>query len=364
MKKVSFVSFYSSHINNIIFNDQSDISRDGNLEPYIELKNVFQTNGYEINTCDITSIEESDFVIFLRLELKLLIKAMFYRKKTIYIQFEPPVIMTLHKTIYMNKIVKRLFSRVLTWNDDLVENKNFFKFQFPIPKFKGDTGKISFDDKKLLTNISGYKESKSINELYSKRIEAIKYFEKNVPDSFDLYGFGWQKKKFPSYRGPCDKKLGILKKYKFSLCFENQSGLNGLISEKIFDCFNAGCIPIFWGAENISEYIPDNCYIDKRKFDSYEGLLEEILNMDEQVYSEKLKSINLFLKSEEYLEFTSSLFAKNVFNHIQQIENKEATSILLQIVALINLCNYHIRLFVVLKFKKIIKVFKIFFNLG
>jgi hypothetical protein len=30
-------------------------------------------------------------------------------------------------------------------------------------------------------------------ELYSKRVEAIKWFEKNHPEDFDFYGIGWDR---------------------------------------------------------------------------------------------------------------------------------------------------------------------------
>lgn len=39
---------------------------------------------------------------------------------------------------------------------------------------------VLFENKKLLCNISGNKSSKNLNELYSKRIEAIKFLKKNV----------------------------------------------------------------------------------------------------------------------------------------------------------------------------------------
>lgn len=46
--------------------------------------------------------------------------------------------------------------------------------------------KINFHDKKYITTIVGYKKS---NELYSKRIEAIQYFQ----NKYDSFGVGWEK---------------------------------------------------------------------------------------------------------------------------------------------------------------------------
>jgi hypothetical protein len=44
--------------------------------------------------------------------------------------------------------------------------------------------------------VVGYIIYKKINhplELYSKRVEAIKWFEKNHPEDFDFYGIGWDR---------------------------------------------------------------------------------------------------------------------------------------------------------------------------
>ena len=46
--------------------------------------------------------------------------------------------------------------------------------------------------------------------------------------------------------------------YRFYICYENTEGVEDYITEKIFDCFAAGFVPIYWGASNIEKYIPKN----------------------------------------------------------------------------------------------------------
>ena len=70
---------------------------------------------------------------------------------------------------------------------------------------------------------------------------------------------------FPSWKGPIDNKKKVLEQYRFAICYENVQDSPGYITEKIFDCFFAGCIPLYRGASNISDYIPSSCYIDRRK---------------------------------------------------------------------------------------------------
>ena len=121
---------------------------------------------------------------------------------------------------------------------------------------------------------------KRFRELYGERLKAIRYFSA-VP-GFDLYGWRWNKMpRHPLYfyygryakrvwRGTPEDKAKTLGQYKFSICFENCE-VPGWISEKIYDCFAAGCIPIYLGAPDITSYVPADCFIDFRKFSAQDG---------------------------------------------------------------------------------------------
>jgi len=141
-------------------------------------------------------------------------------------------------------------------------------------------------------------------EQYKVRLEAIQYFSK-YPD-FDLYGIGWDKPvrythKYDeairrSYRGAPDDKFEVIKRYKFSLCFE--AFLGGCVQEKIADCLYAGSVPVYWGAPDIAETIPDGCFIDFRKFGCDFARLDGYLRgMDEGTYDGYIKNINEFISS-------------------------------------------------------------------
>jgi len=319
MSRISVIPFYKTGLKNRIFNDKEVFNY-----PFI-LKNFLQDHGYAVDTVDITSIKDANYVIFFDLDMKYILQALMLGKldRCIYIPFEPPVVMTQHEPENLKKISK-LFSKVLTWQDDLIDNEKFLKFFFPIPEFKSIIEFSSFTEKKLLTTVVGYKHSNHPDELYSKRIEAIKFFEKNHPDSFDLYGMGWNKSEFISYKGPVDDKLTTMSHYKFALCYENQCNINGLISEKIFDCFYAKTIPIFWGAENVLEYIPEACFIDKRNFASYEELFDYINSMTCEEYNERVNAINDFLSSNEFSYYTASNFTDRVYKSLVQIDSNNS----------------------------------------
>ena len=214
-----------------------------------------------------------------------------------------------------------MFGKILTWNDELVDGKKFFKYYYPAPH----QIKISLDEvknkRKLICNISGNKKSNFINELYSERRKAIKFFEEKINLEFGLYGRGWNKVEFPSYKGEIDNKYEVLKKYKFSLCFENTKNLEGYITEKIYDCFYTRTIPIYLGSQNISDYIPNECYIDFRKYSNYEELYLELINMSEEEYKKRVQAIDKYLKSENFNLLSSENFCRTLYQTLIEKES-------------------------------------------
>lgn len=235
----------------------------------------------------------------------------------------------------------KYFKKVITWNDEYVDDKKYFKFHHPNGKI--DHASLYFDlnqVKKLCVVIAGNKFSNHKLSLYAERIKAIRWFEKNHPEDFDLYGIGWDKKfirtkfvrrlnkydfvtrnnffrkAYPSYRGTVDSKLDILKKYKFSICYENVKNQPGYISEKIFDCFLAGTIPIYSGAQNITDYIPGETFISKDSFKTYEDLYAYLTGMPESEYVNYLTAIKEFIHSKHSYPFTAESYAKNIIDII------------------------------------------------
>ncbi|MCX6738902.1 MAG: hypothetical protein NT098_02485 [Candidatus Parcubacteria bacterium] len=117
------------------------------------------------------------------------------------------------------------FKYIFTWDDDLVDNKKFFKFYHPFSNKTSPQNIPPFSQKKLLVNMSGSKTSHEPNELYSARLKTIEYFTNKYPNDFDLYGgpwnvprnriqrtFPWLVKKYKSNRGESMDKIETLSK--------------------------------------------------------------------------------------------------------------------------------------------------------
>jgi len=309
--RVALVPFYKNQLNNSIF--QKKEYRDDVSFPYVNLKNKFSEKGIEINTIDITSFKKADAVIFLSLDIHYIIKCFLNNKlkNSIFIQFEPPVVELLNSSKNL-KWISKIFGTVLTWQDDLIDNKKFFKFFFPVPPRNKIYKKINFTNKKFITTIISKKKSKRLNQLYSERELAINYFQKKYED-FLFFGFGWDKALHKSYGGKVSTKLEKLRTYKYTICYENEKRINGLISEKIFDCFYSNSIPIFLGAENISDQIPENLFIDKRNFKTYEELDSYLLSIGEKEYDERIDLIEKYLSSESFKKFGCDNFENTIF---------------------------------------------------
>lgn len=99
--------------------------------------------------------------------------------------------------------------------------------------------------------------------------------------------------------------------------------MKGYVTEKIFDAFYALTIPIYWGAPNVTSYIPSNCFIDMRNFKNYDELYAFLTTMDEKSYNEYLTNIQLFLESNAFKSFcvknVTLLMSKAIADDLQHI---------------------------------------------
>lgn len=309
-----------------------EYSKDGSSYLIAARKLLAQKN-ITMNTIDIATDTPTQKDVYMDVpypwELKLWIRLLKNSKKSILYIVEPPIVNPFNHM----RIFNLPFSKVYTFDDDVVDNIRYFKYFEPKSKEFMETKIVPFKNKKLLvlmnSNLSPFLPfrllSLPIRELYSERIKAIDFFDRKYPDDFSLYGRGWNNpqrfsilqrlfgyKKYKTYKGEFLQKdrYKILSQFKFSLCFEN-SVHTGYITEKIIDYFKGGCVPVYFGAPNITDYISDKCFIDYRKFKNLEELAEFLKVMDEKTYNSYLKEIKKFLFGKEFLnKWSSNAFAK------------------------------------------------------
>lgn len=108
----------------------------------------------------------------------------------------------------------------------------------------------------------------------------------------------------------------MLLKYKFAVCYENERGAPGYITEKIFDCFFSGCVPIYLGAPNVKDFIPEDTFVDKNKFINYEELYAFVNKMDDKKFNDYQQNVERYIKSDKIRLFSAENFANTVVNNI------------------------------------------------
>ena len=166
-------------------------------------------------------------------------------------------------------------------------------------------------------------------ELYSWRRSISQAFEQQCPEEFELFGDGWKGQKISwcpfLHRKPnrCHriesidlsaverssakrKKLG---NYKFVIASENYAGSQGYISEKIFDAILGGSVPVYLGEKKITDFVPENSFIDARQFHSLEHLVKKLERMSEEEWQQIRFAGTAFLNSKDFQEFTTEKFA-------------------------------------------------------
>ena len=178
----------------------------------------------------------------------------------------------------------------------VVEENLKILYKLPIPNLKFKKLSSSKFPQKNFSFISSNKGSYKKVHYANLNIKHTIIYLSNWEIEFDLYGYMWDqsfiswflkfirgtKSKYflklpPYYKGSVKNKNEILSNYKFCLTIENMSE-SSFITEKIFNAIYAGCVPIYFGAKNVSQDIPPECFINLREFDNWSQLCNFLIN--------------------------------------------------------------------------------------
>lgn len=314
MIKFAVIPWADKYNKNELFNVLSSTNKNGLAEPYAEMKEFIEKSGNEINTIDqYDDLSKVDFFLFFDWFPKWITKLtkMGLADRMVYCNAEPPTVRALN-TKKGYETVKRYFPYIMTWNKELIDNKRFFYRTIPYNFTEHEKGS-DFENKKLLTSISANKKSDYIDELYTERERVISYFEDTIPAQFDMYGVGWENSGHRSYKGRPDSKFDTYKNYKFAIAFENTKNVRGYVTEKIFDCLTGNIVPIYFGADDICEYVSDDCFIDYRKFESLDDLRSFLESITEETYENYLRAARKAIASNELrYKFSGSMYGENI----------------------------------------------------
>ena len=245
------------------------------------------------------------------------------KNRTILIRNEPTVVCPDNKE---SRAISR-FGLILDMGRPVSKSVNVLPWPQHWPKIPYSLSNKSNRLEKMVL-VNGNKISFIPGELYSLRRKAIIRIK-----DLDFYGTWWGlslKEKlrhalanvliaikggyFPRYSGannyfrvyrnwkgaPVDK-LVTMSQYKYSLVIENCSEF---ITEKLFDAFFAGCIPIYVGPKLDGFPIPSNLYFQTEP--DLQSILESYAQIQAIDYSVWSGELEKWLNSSEALEYWSS----------------------------------------------------------
>lgn len=330
--------YQEGHSNNSLFCAEDPVHQYNPTYTPRLLRQEFAAVGIEINTADLHKSEKIAFE--LHVEGRPLAASSVHRY---LIATENPYINTLNA----DPDYLKQFKQVFTWD------KRFFGLPnvtpVMVPNELSWESFPSFDQRDIFACLinANKRFPRELNvDLYQERLRVIRWYEKNAPGLFSLYGRGWHKppagidlagklarrlgrlrtqlyghKPFPSYRGEVLEKRAVMSRSRFSYCYENVCDLSNYITEKIFDAFLSGSVPVYWGADNVTEHIPEECFIDRRNFFDMEGLHNYLISIDQKQYLRYQEAIEKFLLSQEVRKFSSEAFVSTIVTGIISLEN-------------------------------------------
>lgn len=309
MKTIYVVPFV--HSGEEIFYDLSS-HQDERIRPFIAFRDEVEKSGYAFQvTKTCAHLENPEAILSLGTISSPILEniASYPKERCSLLVAEPP---TLQPWLY-HPDLKNYFGKILVLFDDLSSSEGYQKFYHQQGREKKVESVPSFEEKKYCILIQSNLYCSHSQELYSKRREAAYYFSDKI--GFDLFGSGWEE--IPSWKGKYfGDKLDLLKNYKFHLCYENMHEQRGYITERIFESFFSGTVPVYWGASNIDQYIPADCFIDRRCFSSNEELHYFLSQMNSSTYQSYLRAADQFLASPSMYPFTPTGFAKHLLKQI------------------------------------------------
>lgn len=337
MKRIFIDPSYQAYENNKLF-DANDVvlNRDDTLAPYIKFKTDMALQSVEVLTYDLAKTFKKEetagdgYISFGNLRDKGELKNSGLKLMAFFLMEPPLVAPKMYEVLpYLSNHFEQVFVHNTKGDCYSLEGVNtaaLSKLYWPQPY--GDVvdkfWSVKSRDKKIVVINGNHRPRRLLDkELYSQRIKWALGLKKFM--GVDLFGRGWDKvvsraslwrvfllnyfKIQDIYRGSCGSKLEVMSHYDFVLCFENLI-MDGYITEKIFDCFYSGAIPVYRGGDDINLRIPSGCYIDLRKFKNAKELSDYLLKLsgeEKENYRQEAKKFLLSPEGQKYFKLADSL---------------------------------------------------------
>lgn len=229
-----------------------------------------------------------------------------------------------------------VFDRVLTYDARMVDNIRYFRYHYAIdfegyPPFQ-PVSEAEFAQRKLCVlaaaSFGVVAPPVGSSSLLYERFSTLKWFAEHHANAFDFFSRGVHPDTYTSFRGagllkrwlpgvvlraiaqrrqrvfervyrgsiPALEKIEYVRRYKFAIAYENTGGLNGYLTEKLFDCLAAANVPVYLGDRLPADLVPPSCYIDRRQFATHEDLYCYLAEMPYARYAEYIAAMQDFMR--------------------------------------------------------------------
>ncbi len=302
--------------------------------PWRQLREGFAREGIELNTPDLNAGRELSFEFHLNAQRRLPTHTRCYT-----FLYEDPLVRPLNA----DRAQLARYRKVFAWNEDLIDEAHVLRLDYPndlhVRELPGWHARPLFCVLIASNKALRYADARA---LHGQRVEVIRHFEAHAPELFTLYGHGWDippvqpgawgriakrlhewrrrwrpaDMPFPSYRGKVGKKADVLERARFCICYENSRGSPGYLSEKIFDCFTSGCVPVYIGSPHAEPALPPACFIDGDRFSSAAELLACLRSISEAQFSGYQQAMRAFLESPASARFGNRHFCERIVSTV------------------------------------------------
>jgi hypothetical protein len=297
--------------------------------PYALLRERFLAEGIELNTPDRNAGREVAF------ELHINCRRQDPAARAYVYLYENPLIRPLNR----DRSALARYARWFTWDGELLGDPRAVRLLYP-NRFEMREWPDPAERPLFCVLVASNKALAIVDprDQYQARVRILEWYERFAPQDFHLYGRGWDRpaalpgrwgrirnqfrklwsrfrpaaSPYASWRGPVDDKIALLRRARFCLAHENCRDLPGYVTEKLFDCFRAGCVPVYVGPAEITDLVPAGCFIDARSFATPADLDAHLRGIDDVAYRAYQARIRAFLASPQAQPFSQEAFVETI----------------------------------------------------
>ena len=318
--------YYRDYADNSLFTPGAGENNGEFYLPYAKLRERFLAAGIELNTPDVNAGRPVEF------ELHINCRRQDPSARAYVYLYENPLIRPLNR----DRSALARYAKWFTWDGALLDDRRAVRLLYPN---RFEAGPWNGPEKRPLfcVLVASNKALTAVDarDQYQARVCILDWYERHAPADFHLYGRGWErpaalpgrwgrvrnqlrkiltrflpaKSPYATWRGPVDDKIELLTRARFCLAHENCRDLAGYVTEKLFDSYRAGCVPVYVGPKEIAELVPAGCFIDGRAYETPAALDAFLRTIDDAAYRGIQERIRAFLLSAQANPFSQDHFA-------------------------------------------------------